>query len=118
MKVQPEKILRVIFVTLFYLVILLYNIFDKSGRITSGQLEVFYATNLDSCKIENIKVAPYPDGRGTYRLFRTDCSSDYFPILLKDRSLNEEIGPFKLETIIYKTSNSNIAHLINSENIY
>lgn len=79
-KVHPKKVVTIILASIAFGCGLVVTYVTDSLRPTRLQLEKLYRTEFDSCTVTAVEKRPYPS-RGTYKVFKTDCSNDYFPIL-------------------------------------
>lgn len=83
MKIPPGKIVALIGVGFFYGVgILAFNLSDNL-KVSRMELKRFYETAMDNCTILRIDTLD-ADNRGGYRVFYTNCSTDFYPIFLED----------------------------------
>ena len=78
---------------------------NDTMKRTRLELENFLAAELSNCEITNVVERQY-SGRGNYQLFRTNCSSEYYPILLDMESANENYDRFEEGLIVNKKANS------------
>lgn len=80
LKVHPKKIATIILVFIvFGSGLFVTHIRDTLGP-TRVQLEKLYKTRFDSCFVTALEMRKYPS-RGNYMVFKTDCSTEYFPLI-------------------------------------
>lgn len=84
---------------------LFFSFIDDKLKRTRLALETFFETELTDCQITNLIEGKYP-GKGYYGLFKTDCSNEYFPILLDEKSDFEDYDRFKEGVIVNKKAKS------------
>jgi hypothetical protein len=70
---------------------------------TRSQINTFYETGLDSCKITKTFNRKYP-GKGDYSLFKVDCIDSVLPILLENMTAKDK-ELFRLGSVITKDEN-------------
>ncbi len=100
----PKKLQNMvaIFMIMVFAMVMAYT--RDTLKPTRLELETFFATELPDCQITSLIEREYPGNKGNYKLFRTDCSSEYFPILLE--SGYEDYGRFVEGLIVNKKANS------------
>lgn len=74
-------------------------------KTTRHQLTKLYEVSFDKCEISKVETMPYPS-RGTYKIFYTDCTNDFYPFLLDRNKKETDYSIFKVGTIISKEINS------------
>lgn len=114
MRFGALKIVTLFFAFLGLIVsgILTYGI--DTYRVTREDLTELYNLKLENCQITNIKSLKYP-GKGDYKLFKTNCSDKYHPILLEYKSEIADYIFFEKGVLISKDSLSTTS-IISKEN--
>lgn len=100
-----EKLVSMAGVLMIMVFGLFFSYMGDTLKRTRLALETFFETELNDCQITNIIEGKYP-GKGYYELFKTDCSNEYFPILLDNKSDSEDYDRFKEGLIVNKQANS------------
>jgi len=104
-KLHPNKIRNIILIVFFFSVVLGAINIANNFEQTKGELTLFYKTSFDTCSLTSLEKRKYP-GRGDYSVFYTDCSSEYFPILLEKGTQTADYGLFKEQVTVIKATNS------------
>jgi hypothetical protein len=101
----PKKLLNMagIFAIMIFGCIMTYT--GDTLERTRLELEDFFAAELSNCEITEVVERQY-SGRGTYGLFRTNCSSTYYPILLDYKEDYENYDRFEESMTVNKKANS------------
>ena len=101
----PKKLLNMaaIFIVLVVALVMIFS--NDMLKRTRLELEVFYKAELSNCEITRMVERQY-SGKGTYQLFQTNCSTEYYPILLDKESEYENYDRFEEGLIVNKKANS------------
>ncbi|MEQ8714570.1 MAG: hypothetical protein RIC80_16235 [Cyclobacteriaceae bacterium] len=83
----------------------LMSYYNDTLEPTRKELEEFFAAGLSNCRINSVVYRQY-SGRGQYQLFRTDCSSNYYPILLDAKADSDQYNSFEEGLIVNKEARS------------
>ncbi|MEQ9006391.1 MAG: hypothetical protein RLP12_00800 [Ekhidna sp.] len=101
----PKKLLNMaaIFIVMVVATVMIYS--NDMLKRTRLELETFYQAELSNCEITRVVERQY-SGKGTYNLFQTNCSTEYYPILLDKESKYEDYYLFEEGLIVNKKANS------------
>ena len=105
MRFSQKKLLNIglIFVTMIAGTIMTYT--NDTLKQTRLELEKLLTAEFVNCKITSVISRQY-SGKGSYKLFKTDCSSEYYPILLEYGTSSDKYGLFEEGQIVNKPLNS------------
>jgi hypothetical protein len=92
-----------IFIVMVVATVMIYS--NDMLKRTRLELETFYQAELSNCEITRVVERQY-SGKGTYNLFQTNCSTEYYPILLDKESKYEDYDLFEEGLIVNKKANS------------
>ncbi|MEQ8582013.1 MAG: hypothetical protein RIC30_03930 [Marinoscillum sp.] len=92
-----------IFIVMVVATVMIYS--NDMLKRTRLELETFYQAELSNCEITRVVERQY-SGKGTYNLFQTNCSTEYYPILLDKESKYEDYYLFEEGLIVNKKANS------------
>lgn len=101
MKIPAGKIVVLVVMAFIYGTGMIALNMRDTLRTTRVELTRFYEAKMDKCVIERIDTLKYPS-RGTYQIFYTDCTTNFYPIFITKGSPEE----FKIGSSISKESNS------------
>lgn len=79
-KPHPYKIANLVIVYILFFSAIVYISFNNNYQQSQTELKNFYLAEFINCSITDILEKPYTGGRGTYKLFSTNCSTNYYPI--------------------------------------
>lgn len=114
MKIPPGKIVALVGVVFFYGVgILVFNLSDDLA-VSRMELKRFYETAMDNCTIVRIDTLD-ADNHGGYRVFYTNCSTDFYPVFLEDYDKRALIT---VNAVISKKANALDIDVRDKENQY
>jgi hypothetical protein len=114
MKIPPGKIVALVGVVFFYGVgILAFNLSDDLA-VSRMELKRFYETAMDNCTILRIDTLD-ADNHGGYRVFYTNCSTDFYPVFLEDYDKRALIT---VNAVISKKANALDIDVRDKENQY
>lgn len=105
-------ILPMLFIFMIAIAFMFTNDYLKPTR---EELKLFYAESFDNLRITEIVEREYP-GKGYYNLIRVDTKTDLFPIILEAHKSGHDL--FKVNSIIFKETNSLDVVLKNKSNTY
>jgi|GEM_PF-2729477 len=114
MRFGASKIVTLIFAFLGLIVSGFLTYYIDTYRETREELTELYNHKLENCQITNIKSLKYP-GKGYYKLFKTNCSDKYYPILLAYKSEMADYNFFEKGLLVSKDSLSTTS-IISNEN--
>lgn len=101
-------------VVFFYGVgILVFNLSDDLA-VSRMELKRFYETAMDNCTIVRIDTLD-ADNHGGYRVFYTNCSTDFYPVFLEDYDKRALIT---VNAVISKKANALDIDVRDKENQY
>lgn len=102
----PKKLLNMVVIILIMAVACIMSYSNDYMKRTRLELETFFEAELTNCEITRVVERQY-SGKGTYRLFQTNCFNEYYPILLdKEESGREDYDQFEEGLIVSKKANS------------
>ena len=104
-KLHPNKIRNIILIVFFFGVMLGATNISNNFEQTKSELILFYATSFDTCALTKVEQRKYPR-RGDYSVFYTDCTSEYFPILLESGAKTDDYRLFKENVTLTKATYS------------
>lgn len=114
MKIPPGKIVALVGVVFFYGVgILAFNLSDDLA-VSRMELKRFYETAMDNCTILRIDTLD-ADNHGGYRVFYTNCSTDFYPVFLEDYDKRALIT---VNAVISKKANALDIDVRDKNNLY
>lgn len=103
-KIHPLKRWNMIVIYSLFGAAGIYNAVFNSLEVAQAELLKFYEDGLNNCEVTSIYEKDYKGGRGTYKLFATDCSEIEYPISLPTQPNAKE--SIKKGSIITKDPNS------------
>lgn len=83
MKIAPGKIAAWIGVLFIYGIGTIVANLSDDLAVSRMELKRFYETGMDNCTILRIDTLD-ADNHGGYRVFYTNCSTDFYPVFLED----------------------------------
>jgi len=101
--IKKKLNMAMIFVVMLVAIVMTYS--NDILERTRLELETFFEAELSNCEITRVVERQYP-GKGTYQLFRTNCSSAYYPILLDKEAVREDYECFNEGMIVNKKAKS------------
>jgi len=118
MKLHPFKRLIIAFITIMGLIgiISTYYLDIYTCNSTKKELRKLYEAEFKDSRINSIIEKLYPSG-GQYKLFSVDNTSNYFPILLENMTVENE-QYFKTDIRITKLKQSYLLSLKDDEKTY
>ncbi len=118
MKIHDDKKAPLVFLILFAIGASLFPYLNNDFEQSQKQLLRLYNTEISSCKITSVLEVPYRGGRGTYKMFKVEKHSRYYPIILDIKTTKStDYELFKVGTIVRKHSKSQLLVLINNDSI-
>ena len=105
--IHPYKKANLVIIYILFLGVTIYTGFSNNLKQSQDELRKLYHAQLENCEITSLQEKAYSGGRGTYQLFKTACSGEYYPVSpISNEDKESEL--FAVGIIISKEANSTL----------